>query len=81
MENIIAEIYTPKQRMTQKHGYILRENADGTYSVHCRMQETGAEMYGHYDLTLDAAWKIWSEKAIRLMQYGTASFDTTTKAA
>ena len=72
---IIAKIETPKQRCTVPLAVILRKNQNGTYSTHEMNAASGAEMYGHYEMTLESAWEDFKIRANKLMSYGVGTFE------
>lgn len=81
---IIAEVKTPKQRITKIMGYILKYNKDtDDYSVHstfygedqANCKEIESQGQGYYNLTLDEAWDFFKGKTQELFSYGTGTFD------
>jgi len=81
---IIAEIRTPKQRMTKIMGVILRYNRKhDNYSVHrsiygedqAHCRDVLSQGQGYYDMTLDEAWDKFKEQTENLFSYGTGTFE------
>lgn len=58
--NVILAVSCVADAMTMRRSIIVRDNGDGVYSVHERIEagegdQTGALMAGSYDLTLSQA--------------------------
>ena len=80
MTKIIAEIRTPKQRMTRLFGCILRQDDTNEYSTHRSYYDNHGVITdtseGHYNLTLEQAWEDFKERTTKALSYGVGTFES-----
>lgn len=74
----IAEFKAPKQRMTRQFGYVIKQQADRSYSVHRKFYDReNSYEHGTYDLTYEKAAAEFAECVRRhVTSYPPETFDT-----
>lgn len=79
----VAEFKAPKQRMTRPFGYVIKQQADGSYSVHRKFYDReNSYEHGTYDLSYEAAAAMFAKDVMNhVLRYPPETFDTEAEAA